>query len=109
MFEHLHDRAAELIPELREWNEGGGISLADWANAVGRYDYAVAYASIFWPDFFLRDDCIFRLDPKGENYASWMSELKGDRSKVEAMINHLHILDMFTSEGFEPTPQVVVQ
>jgi hypothetical protein len=25
------------------------------------------------------------------------------------MINHLHILDMFTSEGFEPTPQVVVQ
>jgi hypothetical protein len=109
MFEHLHDRAAELIPELREWNEGGGISLADWANAVGRYDYAVAYASIFWPDFFLRDDCVFRLDPKGENYAAWMSELEGDRSKVEAMINHLHILDMFTSEGFEPTPQVVVQ
>jgi hypothetical protein len=109
MFEHLHNRAAELIPELREWNEGRGISLADWANAVGRYDYAVAYASIFWPDFFLRDDCVFRLDPKGENYAAWMSELEGDRSKVEAMINHLHILDMFTSEGFEPTPQVVVQ
>jgi hypothetical protein len=29
--------------------------------------------------------------------------------KVEAMINHLHILDMFTSEGFEPTPQVVAR
>jgi hypothetical protein len=108
MFEHLHDRAAELIPELHRWNDGRGITLADWANAVGRYDYAIAYASVFWPDFFLHDDCVFRLDPKAENYAEWMSSLKGDRSKVEAMINHLHILDMFTSEGFEPTPQVVV-
>jgi hypothetical protein len=81
MFEHLHDRGAELIPELHEWNDGRGISLADWANTVGRYDHAIAYASIFWPDFMLHDDCVFRIDPKDENYAAWMSELNGDRSK----------------------------
>jgi hypothetical protein len=77
-------------------------------NAVGSYDHAIAYASIFWPDFFLRDDCVFRLDPTSENYATWMSTLHGDRSKVEAVINHLHILDMFASGDFEPTPQVVL-
>lgn len=27
MFEHMHNHAAELIPELQEWNEGRGISL----------------------------------------------------------------------------------
>lgn len=107
MTEHFHGRAADLIPELREWNDGRGISLADWANAVGRYDYVVAYASTFWPDFFVRDDCVFRLDPDKENLAAWMSTLDNDRSQVEAVINHLHILDMFTSKDFKPTLQVV--
>ena len=102
MTEHLHWRAADLIPELREWNDGKGISLADWANAVGRYDYAIAYAPIFWPDFVLHDDCVFRLNPGAENYATWISSLHGDRSKVEAVINHLHIMDMFASEGLNP-------
>lgn len=72
MSEHLHGHTAELIPELHEWREGKGISLADWTNSVGRYDHAVAYASIFWPDLFLRDDCVFRLDPETQNYAAWM-------------------------------------
>ena len=76
---------------------------------MGRYDYAIAYASIFWPDFILHDDCVFRLDPGSRKLRSMdVRQLHGDRSKVEAMINHLHIMDMFASEGFEPTPQVVV-
>jgi len=37
-----------------------------------------------------------------------METAAGDRSRVESVINHLHILDMFDSEGFEPTEQVVV-
>jgi hypothetical protein len=102
MTEALHDHAADLIPELRQWNDGDGISLTTWANAVGRYDYAIAYVSVFWPDFVVHDDCVFRLDPGSENYAAWLSTLEGDRSRVEAMINHLHIMDMFISEGFDP-------
>jgi hypothetical protein len=67
MAEGLHARAAELIPELGTWNDGQGIDLESWANAVGRYDFAIAKAAIFWPDFVVYDDCVFRYDPDAKN------------------------------------------
>jgi hypothetical protein len=36
-----------------------------------------------------------------------MKSLEGDRTRVERVMNHLHIMDMFTSEDFEPTEPVV--
>jgi hypothetical protein len=104
----MHAGAAELIPELGAWNDGRGIDLESWANAVGRYDFAIAYATIFWPDSVIHDDCVFRYDPDGKNYEDWMKSLEGDRARVEHVMNHLHIMDMFISEGFEPTDRFVI-
>jgi hypothetical protein len=104
----LHDRAAELIPELSKWNDGSGIDLESWVTVVGRYDHAIAYATIFWPDFVVHDGCVFRHRPSEETYGKWLASLDGDRSKVESVINHLHITDMFTSEGVDPTPRVLM-
>lgn len=71
--------AADLIPELKLWNEGKGIDLNAFADAVGRYDHAIAYATLFWPDFVVHDDCVFRNQPDPANYLNWMEELKGAR------------------------------
>lgn len=60
--------ANQLIPELSQWNNGAGIDVATWIGCVGRYDHAIGYASIFWPEFVMHDGCILlgTPDPAGE-------------------------------------------
>ncbi|HEX2972895.1 MAG TPA: hypothetical protein VHP11_11210 [Tepidisphaeraceae bacterium] len=104
----LHEHVESLIPELAQWNNGNGISLRLWLDCIGRYDHAVAYAALFWPDFVLHDDCIFIDAPDAQNYENWMRQCGGDRRQVEAVINHRHIVDLFTNSEFEPTKQLVI-
>lgn len=68
----------------------------------------IAYATLFWPDFVVHDDCVFRHEPGDAHYSSWMEHLKGDKSRVEFVINHVHILDMFANEDFEPSEDVIM-
>jgi hypothetical protein len=103
----MQNRASDLIPELREWNAGKGIDLAGFIRAIGRYDHAIAYAHLFWPNFVAYDDCVFREQPAVDNYLIWLQNFGGDRSKVEGMLNHLHIADMFPSDTYEPTAAIL--
>lgn len=102
----IHDKAAALIPEVAKWNDGKGIDLAAWGYAIGRFDHAIAYLQAFWSDFVLHDDCVFRHAPDLTTYPDWMRP-PGDRQRVESVVNHLHILDMFDSRDFEPDENVV--
>jgi hypothetical protein len=102
----MHDNAGSLIPELARWNDGNGIDLAAWGFAIGRFDHAIAYLQAFWPDFVEYDDCIFRYKPSPTTYSDWMQSLDGDRQRVESVMNHFHILDMFNSQEFEPNEHV---
>jgi hypothetical protein len=102
-----NNTAAGLIPELASWNDGRGIDLESFAFAVGRYDHAIAYAHVLWPKFHIHDDCVFRREPDMESYRRWMESLGGERSRVEFSMNHLHVLDLFSSEEFEPTEAAV--
>ena len=51
----MYENAANLIPELADWNGGEGIGLGAWLGCIGRYDHAAAYAACFWPDFVRHD------------------------------------------------------
>src|SRR5437763_699074 len=87
-----------LVPEIREWEEHNKCSFdpGQWIAGVGRFDHAVGYAWAFWPDFVLHDDCVLRKDSfTDETYRGFIEQTKGDKSAVEAVINHLHIIDMF--------------
>jgi hypothetical protein len=90
------------------WNNGEGISMKGWIGCIARYDHAIGYAALFWPDFVLYDDCLFVTEPSPENYQEWMTRNDGDRTRVEAMINHRHIQDIFMNSEFEPTKEIVV-
>ena len=103
----MHENAGALIPELAKWNDGNGIDLPAWGFAIGRFDHAIAYLQAFWPDFVEHDGCVFRYSPSPTTYSDWMRSLDGDRQRVESVMNHLHILDMFDSRDFEPDENVV--
>jgi hypothetical protein len=69
-----------------------------WA-ARGDITLAAGFLDILLPDFIDVDGCVLRKDRYNpENLAEWQRQYPGQRSRVEAMINHLHVQeDMFTS------------
>ncbi|MGC8552426.1 MAG: hypothetical protein ACP5O7_06115 [Phycisphaerae bacterium] len=84
----------ELIPEMGEWNNGEGIDLEGWIGCLGNFRLAVGYSAIFWPrlvefeQYVLREG--FSLGPRRD----FERACGGDRRKVEAVMNHLHIADI---------------
>jgi hypothetical protein len=37
-----------------------------------------------------------------------MTQLTGDKSRVERMLNHRHLLDMFLNSEYEPTKEILL-
>ncbi len=75
---------------------GADLSMSDYLYYYGNLDLAVAFAEYFWPKIVEVEGC-YLLAP---NYAKtsltdWLDSLEGDKSRVEAVINHVHIYDLF--------------
>ncbi len=105
----MKDENSSLIPELADWNGGAGISLDGWICGVGRFDHALGYAAIFWPSFVQYERCVFRSSPDRSVYDEWMKIAAGDCAKVEAMMNHVHLTDLFTGSDYQPSKALLVR
>jgi hypothetical protein len=103
----MHEQVAELISELAAWNNGAGISAKEWVTCIGRYDHAMGYAILFWPDFVLYDECIFAGQPDAKAYEQWLTTCHGGKTEVEAVMSHLHIADLLVNSNFKATREVV--
>ena len=83
-----------LIPQMSSWNNGKGIDVDSWIGCVGNFRHAIGYSRLFWPSFAEHDDMVFREGFKIDNVNGFMSQRKGDKASVEAVMNHLHIADL---------------
>ncbi len=95
-----------LIPELAEWeaHNHSPFSPNDWISCVGNFEHAIGYVSIFWPEMYEYDGCVFVSSlPEEENYRAWLSQTEGEKRSVEAVLNHLHIIDLFQVGQLSPT------
>jgi hypothetical protein len=97
----------DVLPELRQWSDGKGITIDGYAFTIGRFDHAIGYAHLFWPAFHEHDGCVFRRPVNIGHYEEWLSHFAGDRSRVEAMMNHEDLAYLFLSDGYEPTASVI--
>jgi hypothetical protein len=89
-----------LIPELKSWNNGHGISVEAWVGCSGTFELAVGYSRLFWPDFIQHDDCVFLANGfTVDNYRAWLEQCHGDRERVETVMNHRHVFDYFSHAG----------
>jgi hypothetical protein len=70
-------------------------------------DRLAAYREMFWPDFVEHDDCVF-LAFNPQYYVEWLEKCGGDKTRVEAMMNHRHITDSLPQAVQEPTRELVV-
>ena len=84
-----------------EWAQPD-FDLWDFMTYHGNLDLAVAFTELFWPDIVEVDGCYFRAQTGYEEMMKhWHDELKGDKQALEALINHLHVYDLFTRDDAE--------
>jgi hypothetical protein len=105
----MNDDDSRLVPELADWNAGAGITLEQWISGVGRFDHALGYAAIFWPNFVQYEGCVFRSSPDRAVYQEWLENMAGDCARVEAMMNHVHLADLFIGSDYQPSKALLVR
>ena len=98
-----------LIPDSSEWNDGRGIDIKSWLSCMGTFELAIAFGELFWPELLMHDGGVYFADSfSEENYRDWMRHTHGDRTSVQAVINHVHVLDLFTPVETPPTRDQIV-
>lgn len=102
------EEEAKLVPEIREWNEGGGIRIQDWISCVGSYEHAIGYCTLFWPKFVLHDGCLLRDGFTLENYEGFLVQTNRDKQAVESVMNHFHLTDLFPHKDDSPTKEQLI-
>ena len=95
----------ELIPEMRDWNNGKGIDIDSWTSCMANHKILIGCARILWPEFVERDGCIF-LASKELSYQGYLSKTQCDKKTAEATTNHIHVLHLFGTEL--PTRELVL-
>ncbi len=80
--------------ELAAWNNGRGVDLEDWICCMGNYNLAIGYLSIFCPEFVEFEGYILRDGFSKDALRSFEEGSTRDRKSVEAVMNHLHIVDI---------------
>jgi hypothetical protein len=97
----------ELIPELRGWNDGAGITVRSWIGCIGQYDHAIGYSTIFWPTFTVHGEYVFLDSPSAEGIQQWVDLCQGDKREVESALNHRHLVDLFRNSSFGPNHEIL--
>jgi hypothetical protein len=94
---------APLLPELREWNNGRGITPFDWLYCIAHSDAAVAYSQLFWPSFVRFEKYILREGLSEQAVREWEGVADPSRETVEAAVNTVHLDDLFfRAEDWSP-------
>lgn len=84
-----------LIPELKTVNEGKPLPIEIWLEWIGEYTHAIAYLTLFWPEFIEYEGCVFIGREPPETYQEWKEKFKGNVKSIEEMLNHHHLFDVF--------------
>lgn len=83
------------IPAVKQWLSEGGESVWDLLGTSGGTELAIAFSSLYWPELLEVEGCVLlreRYNPS--NFRGWWDELDGDRSRIEGLINHVHLWDL---------------
>ena len=86
----------EFVAWREPWISDQPLNLWDFMFHESSVALAAAHATLFWPTFHEIDGCVL-LRGRGQQgrTETWMRSLGGDRSRVEAVINHIHMYSLF--------------
>ncbi|EAT07382.1 hypothetical protein NYF14_17425 [Sphingobium sp. 10 DY56-G10] len=91
---------SHLIPQLAEWNNGQGITPADWIWIEGRADHALGFCSFFWPEFVSFEGYVLRGPLDVERLRGWENE-GHTRQQIETAMNAFLLEGVFPNDPTE--------
>ena len=97
-----------LIPGLKTYFAPGPTQPQDWAFCESSIEAAIGFSELFWPPFAEYDGMVFKgkVGPEGSaSIAGWMDQFEGDKSEVEKMLNHEHLIDLFDARNSPTQPE----
>lgn len=94
----------ELLPGAEE----DASEPARWIAGTGSLQQLIGYIDFVWRDFVLHDGCLLQAGFDANNYDTWLKVTNGNRTAVERVINHVHILDLFLNRDPNPTSAQVI-
>ena len=83
-----------LLPELRMWNNGDGISAQGWIGCIGTYPLAIGYSLVFWPRFVRFEQYVLREGFSEAALRGFEGQAGSSRASVEWVMNHVHLADI---------------
>lgn len=93
-------------PKKIHCNHSDFPDIATWLRSVA--DRAEVRATLLCPKFQLHDGCVFFSDIEMESYRIWLRALNGNKTAVQMVMNHRHILEWFLRAENEPARSQVV-
>ncbi len=91
-----------LLPMYQRYKQENASWLSQdftiWNYLTYRADLemAVAFSKLFWPDFIEVDGCVLLAEHySSANFQSWKERYAGEMHRIEAVINHAHVYDLF--------------
>jgi hypothetical protein len=102
-----------LITDLDDWDAHNNCEMGPdgWLAGMGSFNYAVAFSSLFWPEFVVYDNCVFFApfrEHDVQNYSRLPHTSDEDKCRTEVTLNHKHLLDFFPNEEAKPTREQVI-
>jgi hypothetical protein len=92
------------LPRIAGWRSSltgaGSLGLWDYLGQEGGATLAVGFAGLFWPSFVEVRGCVLlseRYD--AATFEEWWAKLDGDVRGIEAVVNHVHLWDLFDPEA----------
>jgi hypothetical protein len=84
----------EIVPELKDWNNGKGIDIESWIGCIGDFQKAIGYSAMFWPEFKEVNGCVVNANASEKIINDWIKKSPENPKAVEPVMNHLHIADL---------------
>ncbi|WP_213457138.1 hypothetical protein [Rhizomonospora bruguierae] len=85
------------LPQLEGWIRAGEeFDPRTFLQSTATVGEAAAMSTLFWPEFTeYRNGVFLRFLFERHGVDVWFDELKGDKSAVEGVVNHVHLWDVF--------------
>ena len=99
---------ASLVPVTKTWQNGEPVGLEWWIYAIGSFEHLIAYGELLWPDFVEHDGCILRRNFTEESYRGFLEQTGGNKQAVEAVVNHVHVVDLIHGPEGDPSDEQLV-
>lgn len=84
-----------FVCELANLNREDAASLRAWLASLKGRERDSAYYAVCWPEFQMHDGGVFFAGISAESYRVWLHALKGNKTAVQTVMNHRHLLELF--------------